>query len=168
MYTHLFFLPPSSDNREGETGAERQTAAAGGAPFKSGIVSLALSWGYKGLIVSSITWKMLKERCEFNVVCPQPRLSVTRKRDGGFTLSVFVYKWPLSRIPEVTGMTGASGYCQGHQEKWVLAYAVHMCVKLEHLVPACVFGNSERDSLLQHTLIRGIPNKQKELTLTVM
>lgn len=82
MYTHLFFLPPCSDNREGETGAERQTAAAGGAPFKSGIVSLALSRGYKGLIVSAITWKMLKERCEFSAVCPQPRLSVTRKRDG--------------------------------------------------------------------------------------
>lgn len=52
MYTHLFFLPPSSDNREGETGAERQTAAAGGAPFKSGIVSLALFLSLGGIKAS--------------------------------------------------------------------------------------------------------------------
>lgn len=66
--------------------------------------------------MSSITWKMLKERCEFNAVHPQPRVSVARKTDRGFTLAVFVPKWPLSRIPEVTGITGVSAYFQGHQD----------------------------------------------------
>lgn len=134
MYTHPFFLRPSSNNQEGETEAERQTATAGRAPLKSDIASLALSRGYKGLIVSSIMWKMLKERCEFNAVYPQPRVSVARKTDRGFTLAVFVPKWPLSRIPEVTRITGASAYFQGHQEKQALGYSVHMSVKSEHLV----------------------------------
>lgn len=153
MHTHSFLLPPSSYNWEGKTGAERQTEAAGRAPFKGDIVGLALSRGYKGLIVSSITWKMLKERCKFNTVCPQPRVSVTRKRNGGFTLAVFVYKWPLSRIPEVTGMTGASTYSQGHQQKRMLAYSVHMSAKLEHLVLAYTLGNTKPNSLLQYPLI---------------
>lgn len=86
--------------------------------------------------MSSITWKMLKERCEFNAVHPQPRVSVARKTDRGFTLTVFVPKWPLSRIPEVAGITGASAYFQGHQEKRALSYSVHMSVKSEHLVSA--------------------------------
>lgn len=71
---------------------------------------------------------MLKERCEFNVVYPKPRVSVTRKTDRGFTLSVFVSKWPLSRIPDVTGITGASANFQGHQKKRVLAYSDHMSI----------------------------------------
>lgn len=123
--------------------ADRQTATAGRTALKSDIAALSLSRGYKGLIVSSITWKMLKERCEFTAVYPQPRVTMTRKTDRGFTLAVFVSKWPLSRIPEVTGITGASAYFQGHQKKRVLAYSIHMSAKSEHLVSTSVRNSTE-------------------------
>lgn len=165
MHTLFSSLLPATTGRVRQEQRDRQRQPAEHHLRVTSLVSLSLG-GYKDLIVSSITWKMLKERCKFNTVSPQPRVSVTRKRDGGFTLTVFVYKWPLSRIPEVTGMTGASTYSQGHQQKRVLAFSVHMSTKLECLVLAYTLSNTKRNSLLQYPLIGGISNRQEELTST--
>lgn len=75
--------------------AERQTTTA--VKLKSDIaglsLSLSLSRGYKGLIVSSITWKMLKERCEFNLLYPQPGVGIQRDRQRPYPLTVFASRW---------------------------------------------------------------------------